>query len=119
VTRSRFPSSVYGVGDEPDPRFSLANERTFLAWIRTALALLAVGIGVAALATPIHPVLRFVAALAFIALALLAAVTAWLSWSRDERALRTGGALHGPTTGLVVVVGVVAASVVLVIGMFV
>ena len=29
-------------GEEPDYRFSLANERTFLAWIRTALALLAV-----------------------------------------------------------------------------
>lgn len=27
-------------GRDPDYRFSLANERTFLAWIRTALALL-------------------------------------------------------------------------------
>ena len=31
-------------GQEPDYRFSLANERTFLAWIRTALALLAGGV---------------------------------------------------------------------------
>ena len=31
-------------GREPDYRFSLANERTFLAWIRTALAVLAGGI---------------------------------------------------------------------------
>ena len=30
----------------PDPRFSLANERTYLAWIRTSLALVAVGLGV-------------------------------------------------------------------------
>ena len=28
-------------GKEPDYRFTLANERTFLAWMRTALALLA------------------------------------------------------------------------------
>ncbi|MGN7780357.1 YidH family protein [Mycolicibacterium sp. 22603] len=35
-----------GVGDEPDYRFTLANERTFLAWIRTALALIAGGIAV-------------------------------------------------------------------------
>ena len=35
---TRFPKAVYGVGAEPDPRFTLANERTFLAWIRTALA---------------------------------------------------------------------------------
>ena len=34
----RWPSRVYAHGHEPDPRFSLANERTFLAWIRTALA---------------------------------------------------------------------------------
>jgi putative membrane protein len=53
----RFPRWVYGAGDEPDARFSLANERTFLAWIRTSLALsapllgpvLAVGITVASL----------------------------------------------------------------------
>lgn len=35
-------------GDEPDPRFTLANERTFLAWVRTALALLAGGVAVEA-----------------------------------------------------------------------
>jgi hypothetical protein len=32
---SRFPRRVYQLGSEPDPRFTLANERTFLAWIRT------------------------------------------------------------------------------------
>jgi len=34
-------------GTDPDPRFSLANERTFLAWIRTALGLIALGVAVA------------------------------------------------------------------------
>jgi putative membrane protein len=33
------------VGEAPDYRFSLANERTFLAWIRTALGFLAAGVG--------------------------------------------------------------------------
>ncbi|WP_041583188.1 YidH family protein [Xylanimonas cellulosilytica] len=42
--RDRFPASVYGQGSEPDARFSLANERTFLAWIRTSLALMAGGV---------------------------------------------------------------------------
>ena len=37
----RRPQWVYGEGEEPDPRFTLANERTFLAWVRTALAMLA------------------------------------------------------------------------------
>ena len=43
-TGRRRPGWVYGRGHEPDVRFSLANERTFLAWIRTALALLAAGV---------------------------------------------------------------------------
>lgn len=33
------------LGEAPDYRFSLANERTFLAWIRTALGFLAAGLG--------------------------------------------------------------------------
>ena len=52
MTPSRFPRRVYGVGSEPDPRFTLANERTFLAWIRTSLALLA---GAAAVTSFDHP----------------------------------------------------------------
>src|SRR3954470_20484811 len=40
----RWPRWVYGVGTRPDHRFSLANERTFLAWVRTSLAMLAGGV---------------------------------------------------------------------------
>jgi len=40
------------VTDDADPRYSLANERTFLAWIRTALGLLAAGAGVVAIGLP-------------------------------------------------------------------
>ncbi len=42
-------------GEEPDYRFSLANERTFLAWIRTALALLAGGVVFEQFATKLGP----------------------------------------------------------------
>lgn|GEM_PF-3938267 len=42
----RRPEWVCGVGSDPDPRFSLANERTLLAWIRTSLALSAAGLAV-------------------------------------------------------------------------
>ena len=38
---TQWPRWVYGHGSTPDPRFSLANERTFLAWVRTALAVVA------------------------------------------------------------------------------
>ena len=46
----RWPRQVYAVGNEPDPRFTFANERTFLAWIRTALGFLAAGVAIAAVA---------------------------------------------------------------------
>lgn len=118
MTDSRFPRSVYGTGSEPDPRFSLANERTFLAWIRTALALVAVGVGVEALALPIHPVLRFIAAVAFVLLAVLAAVHAWLSWRSNERSMRLGRALSGQTVSLVLVIGVALATALIAVGMF-
>jgi putative membrane protein len=114
---SRFPKSVYGVGDEPDPRFSLANERTFLAWIRTSVALVAVGVAIEALAIPIHPPLRFIAAILFIVLGLICAGYAWLSWSRTERSLRLARALPGLAIGTVLVVGVMLAVIIVVIGM--
>jgi len=49
--------------DQPDYRFTLANERTFLAWIRTALALLAAGVAVVQLTGLGSPVLRLAAGL--------------------------------------------------------
>lgn len=44
---------VRAEGQEPDPRFTFANERTFLAWVRTALALVAGGIGLEAFVPPL------------------------------------------------------------------
>ena len=56
-------------GTEPDPRFTFANERTFLAWIRTGLALLGGGLAVAGFLPPL-PIrhLREVLALSLMAL---------------------------------------------------
>ena len=47
-SRRRVSAWALGGGTEPDPRFTLANERTFLAWIRTSLAMVAGGIAVEA-----------------------------------------------------------------------
>ena len=63
---NRFPRSVYARGSEPDPRFSLANERTFLAWVRTSLALLAAGVALEALQVPISPGFRLASAIVFV-----------------------------------------------------
>ncbi|GAA3773343.1 DUF202 domain-containing protein [Microbacterium kribbense] len=115
---SRFPRSVYSVGEEPDPRFSLANERTFLAWIRTSLALLAVGVAIEALQLQIQPVLRFIAAVIFVLLAVIAAVHGWMSWMHHERAMRLGRALPAPSTAPIIAVGVVLAALLLAVGLF-
>ena len=53
--RNRLSARVLGGGTEPDPRFTLANERTFLAWIRTSLAFLAGGIAVEAFTEDLFP----------------------------------------------------------------
>ena len=97
VASRRFPRWVFGEGTEPDPRFTLANERTFLAWIRTALALLACGIALEAIAPPMQPGLRLTASVLLIVLGLLTPVQAWIAWSRDERAMRQGRPLGAPS----------------------
>lgn len=114
--RRRFPWWVYGDGVEPDPRFSLANERTFLAWVRTALALLAGGVGLEALEIPKQVRLRLAAAGVLLLLGLFAVVQGWIGWARTERSLRLSRALPGPTVGLIVAAGVVVAAVLVVIG---
>jgi putative membrane protein len=105
VASRRFPRWVFGEGSEPDPRFTLANERTFLAWIRTALALLACGIALEALAPPMQPQLRLAASVLLIVLGLLTPVQAWLAWSRDERAMRNGRPLSAPSLMVPLTVG--------------
>ena len=113
----RYPRRVYGVGQEPDPRFSLANERTFLAWMRTSLALLAAGVALEALDLPIAEGLRLASALVFIVLGLLAPVQAWTGWVATERALRQSRPLPSPRLGLLTAVGTTGAGVLVLIGL--
>jgi putative membrane protein len=100
---------VYSHGTEPDPRFSLANERTFLAWIRTSLALLAGGVALEALGLTLHPGLRLSASLLLVVAGLLTPVQAWLGWVRTERALRLNRPL--PSAVLALPLGVVVVAV--------
>jgi putative membrane protein len=113
----RFPSTVYGEGDEPDPRFSLANERTFLAWMRTALALFAAGVALEALDVPLHATMRLIAAIIFVGLGLIATVQGWWGWARAERALRIGKPLPGPTASPVIAAGAVIAMAIIGVGL--
>ena len=83
------PEQVREEVSTPDYRFSLANERTFLAWIRTALSLLAGGVLLEQFATRLEP--RFVVVGLAIALAVLSSVlsaVAYFRWKAQEIAMR-------------------------------
>lgn len=75
---------------EPDPRFALANERTFLAWNRTALALVAAGLGIVQLLPPFPgvPFGRHLVGIPLIILGAVIAGTAYVDMMRNQRALR-------------------------------
>ncbi|MFD4423147.1 YidH family protein [Agromyces sp. NPDC058484] len=96
-TPMRRPRSVYGVGAEPDVRFSLANERTALAWVRTGLSLVAGGVALTTLAViaDLPIVVDIIAVIACAGGGALAA-SALFSWRRVERALRLNRPLPSP-----------------------
>lgn len=79
-------------GTEPDARYTFANERTFLAWTRTALAFVVAGLGVVQLlpAFPGVPWGRHVLGVPLIILGGVMAVVAYIQWMRSQRALRHG-----------------------------
>jgi putative membrane protein len=102
------------IGSDPDYRYSLANERTFLAWIRTSLALLAGGIAVVQLAPDLGPrALRLTVGIALIVIGGVIAGAAHHRWSSAERAMRLGETL--PPSRLSVVLGYGLAIVALVV----
>jgi len=116
MSDGRFPRWVFGTGTEPDPRFTLANERTFLAWTRTALALIAGGVALDAIDVPLPPPLKLTAVIILLALGLLLPLTAWTGWARSERAMRRGRPLPASLPTLLVASGVVAVAALILIG---
>lgn len=77
------------LGEEPDYRFTLANERTFLAWIRTALAVLAAGVLFDQFSTKLQPHLIVVVVAAFMCIAAAALCgISYFRWARNEQAMR-------------------------------
>jgi putative membrane protein len=84
-----------GEGHEPDPRFTFANERTFLAWSRTALALVVAGLGIVQLLPPFPrvPIGRHLLGVPLIVLGAVLAIVAYGEWVRNQRALRRGDPL--------------------------
>lgn len=119
ATRGRFSSRLLSGGSEPDPRFTLANERTFLAWIRTALALLAGGIAVEAFTLELFvPEIRKILSISLLALALLISASASIRWLNVERALRNRAPLPLPALVPLLSIGGTLVTAVL-IGFFI
>ena len=117
--RSRFPKAVYGRGQEPDPRFTLANERTFLAWIRTALALIAGGVAIDAVALPLPVPIRIATSVVLLVLGLSLPALAWLNWAATERALRLQQPLPGSAVTAPLAAGVLLVGALVVVGVVV
>ena len=107
----RRPRWVYRAGREPDPRFTFANERTFLAWIRTALALIAAGVALEALVPAGGGAARKLLAVALIGLGSGCGLLAYGRWMVNERALRTDHPLPAPMLAPVLGYGIAAIGV--------
>ncbi|WP_084960496.1 YidH family protein [Thermoactinospora rubra] len=100
-------------GKEPDPRFTLANERTFLTWLSTALALSAGGVAMAAVPAGVFvPWMRTALAVMLVTLSALAAGMAYPRWRHIQRALRHEAPLPPPALAAVFGYGVAAVAVV-------
>ncbi|HSE09071.1 MAG TPA: DUF202 domain-containing protein [Nocardioidaceae bacterium] len=97
----RARMKLHEVGEAPDYRFTLANERTFLAWVRTALALMAAGVAVVQF-VPGLSVVRHLLGFVLVGLGGVVATVAYTHWERNERAMRLGERLpHSPVPRMV------------------
>ena len=98
---------------QPDVRFSLANERTFLAYERTAVGLVAAALAVFHLLDPSWP--QRLLGVLLVASALVAAGGGWLRYREADRAIREGHDLPTgatvPALALAVIVVIVAAGI--------
>ena len=106
---------------EPDARFTFANERTFLAWTRTALAFMVAGLGIVQLLPPFPgvPWGRHVLGVPLIVIGAVIAVVSYGQWVRSQRAMRRGEPL--PRSALprilsisIVIMAIISAVVLLV-----
>jgi putative membrane protein len=111
--RSGLARRLFPHGTTPDPRVSLANERTFLSWIRTGLALQAAGVAIEAFAVIPEPGRKAVAVMLLL-LGMLVSGGAFLRWIGVERAVRLGRPLPLPLIAPVLGIGGAIGSVVVI-----
>ena len=104
--------------DHPDYRFTLANERTLLAWLRTGLAIVAGGVAVITYAPDLGtPWASSAVAIALVLIGLGTALAGYRHWHANERAIGAGAPL--PHSWLAPAVSAAIAAVVLVVAVLV
>jgi putative membrane protein len=104
------------VDHEPDVRFTYANERTLLAWNRTALALLATGVAATQLLPDLHvPGGRRILGLPLIILGAIVTMTSYFTWRANQRAMRRNEPLPSSPMPLVLSVGIGVIAVIAVV----
>jgi putative membrane protein len=97
----------------PDYRFTLANERTLLAWLRTALALVAGGVAVATFAPDLGiPGGSGAVAVGLVLVGLFTAVAGYRRWRANEEAMRDDRPLPQDRPAAVLAAAVAAVTVV-------
>jgi putative membrane protein len=102
---------------EPDARFTFANERTFLAWTRTALAFVAAGLAIVQLLPPFPgvPWGRHLIGVPLIVLGAVMSVVSYVQWTRNQRALRRGEPMPRSVLPRILAIAITAMAIVAVI----
>lgn len=103
--RKIFDRWARSVGEDPDPRFTLANERTFLAWVTASLGFLGIGLVMGSIFEE-PSVWTDLLAILWIVLAVFTIVRALVRWFRMERAMRYSEGLPLSSTIPIVAVSV-------------
>ena len=93
-----------------DVRFLLANERTLLAWVRTALTLLAGGVALIYVNPDLFPI-----GLMLLGLGTVAGIIGYRRYEAAERAIRSGRMIGRGQGPALIAVGVVVVALLLVI----
>jgi putative membrane protein len=101
---------------EVDPRFSLANERTFLAWIRTALAMIVAGVVAAKGLDFHHEVVRWALAGPPIAGGAFLAIASHRRWRAYDLQMRQGRPLTAGRGLVALALGVAVYALVALVG---
>lgn len=106
--RRWFPGNPTKVGDDPDYRFTLANERTFLAWVRTALALSAGGLAALTVLDDVRG--GEMLGIGLLVISFLTAATSYRRWALNEQAMRLNVPLPPSRLPLLMAIGVAVVA---------